>query len=171
MTSLGAPATDVKSRSGAQKAGSAALTAIGLAVAGIWDEVVFATPAVALTAKFGGWVTFASLVPIYIVIGSLISVSIIGFKQYKYAKRGRVAMFVSSMADRTEKSRLRKQLIAGSLVGFFLASWLLGGIITAWLLRQLGLRRNVVSWAVTANVIWAVMFLAQYCGLAALIFS
>ncbi len=160
----------MRTRSRAHQAGTTVASAIGLAIAGFWDEVFFAAPAVYLTAKIGAWSTLAILIPIYIVVGSGISVFIIGTKQRKYAKAGRVERMVNSMAEKTQNSRIRRQLVAGSLVGFFLAAWLLGGILTSWILRLVGIRQHVLRWALAANTIWAVMFVGQYSGIAALIF-
>lgn len=142
----------------------------GITVAAIWDEVFFAAPAVALTARIGGIAAFLFLLPLYVAFGTGVSLLLVGRKQREHRVQSRLEIFIDSMAKKTENSRIRRKLVAGTAMGFFLSSWLLGGILTSWLLRVVGLKNNVPAWAIASNIIWAITFLAQYTGIAALIF-
>lgn len=135
--------------------------------AAIWDEVLFAAPVLFATAKFGPWLTLAVVVPAYWVIGSGLSLLVVA--PAARGQPGWLARVVQTLTERTESSRFRRHLLTGSVLGFFLASWILGGILTSYILAITGLRLQLRRWVIAANAIWAVTFTAQYAGVGALI--
>lgn len=143
----------------------------GIAVAGIWDEIVFAAAPIYLTTRWGGLPAFLVLAPAYAIFGTAVSIALFGRVRGRYVRPTRAQAFVSRWAATTEDSRIRRRLVAGGFVGFVLASWLLGGILTAFILHNLGLRRNRAILFATANAIWAVTFVGQYTGLTAVVLA
>lgn len=136
--------------------------------AAIWDEVLFAAPVLFAAARHGLWVTLAVVVPAYWVIGSGLSMLVV--RPAARRQPGWLAGVVQTLTERTEGSRFRRQMLTGSVLGFVLASWILGGILTSYILAITGLRLRLRTWVVAANAIWAVTFTAQYAGVGALIF-
>ncbi len=136
--------------------------------AAVWDEVFFAAPVVFSTARLGPWPTLSLVAPAYWVIGTGVSMLVVRSRSDN--EPSRVMHMVQTMEARTRESRLRRQLVAGSVVGFVLSSWILGGILTSYILAVTGLRIDMTRWLVAANVIWAITFVGQYAGIASLIF-
>ena len=67
--------------------------------------------------------------------------------------------------------RLVRRLVhTGRLIGFVLSSMLLGGIVTTWLLIQLGRRRHIRREAMASSLIFSTFFVGFYAGIASLIF-
>ncbi len=136
--------------------------------AAVWDELFFAAPVVFASSRLGPWSALALMSPTYWVIGTVVSLLVVRSRSDR--EPSRVVHMVQTMEERTRTSRLRRQLVAGSLIGFFLCSWILGGILTSYILALTALRIDVTRWVVAANVIWALTFVAQYAGVGAIIF-
>lgn len=143
----------------------------GIAIAGLWDEIVFAAAPVYLTTRWGGGAAFLVLTPSYAVFGTVVSLLLFGRRVGRHTKPNRAQQFIARWAERTEDSKIRRRLVAGSLVGFLLAGWLLGGILTSFVLHSLGIRRHRAEWFAAANVIWAVTFVGQYTGITAIVLA
>jgi hypothetical protein len=163
-------ARDVSGRSRARQAAKVAAAAVGITIGAVWDEVFFATPVLWTTARQGPWLTLSVLVPVYILFATGVSWLLVGGKEMKYAKSGKIERFVAKAVAHGEDGRIRKRLAAGSAIGFFLSAWLIGGIQTSFIMRVLGVKRHTMRWSVGANTIWAIMFVGQYTGIAAIIF-
>lgn len=143
----------------------------GVVVAAIWDEVVFAAAPIYFTTRIGGIAAFFVLTPTYAIFGTAVAVALFGRVRGRHVRSTRAQAFVARWAATTEDSRIRNRLVAGGVVGFFLASWLLGGILTCFILHSLGLRRRRAALFAAANTIWAVTFVGQYTGLTAIVLA
>ncbi len=143
----------------------------GVVAAGLWDEVVFAAAPVYLTTRWGGVAAFLVLTPAYAIFGTMVALVLFGRRRGRYASDTRAQAFVARWASSTEDSRIRKRLVAGGAIGFFLASWILGGILTCFILHSLGVRRSRSALFAMANVIWAITFVGQYTGLTAIVLA
>ncbi len=141
---------------------------VAMASAAVWDEVFFAAPVVFSTARMGPWLTLSIVTPVFWVIGTGISLLVVRSRSDR--EPSRLVHMVQTMEERTRTSKLRRQLVAGSVIGFVLCSWILGGILTSYILAVTALRIDMTRWIIVANVIWAITFVGQYAGIASFIF-
>lgn len=145
----------------------------GLVVYTIWDEALLSSPVVASTAWIGPWPTFLVFSVLYATGGFVLSLLVVR----AYAKRlggetSRLERWVEREADDGRQRWARRLLLRSGWVGFAVASFALGPIVTTWLLYAAGrLRHRVVAVALTSSAIFGVTFTAPYCGLGRLLFG
>jgi hypothetical protein len=145
----------------------------GLVVYTIWDEALLSSPVVASTAWIGPWPTFLAFSLLYATGGFVIALLVVR----AYARRlggesSRLERWVEREADDGRQRWARRLLLRSGWVGFGVASFALGPIVTTWLLYAAGrLRHRVVAVALASSAIFGVTFTAPYCGLGRLLFG
>jgi hypothetical protein len=145
----------------------------GLVVYTIWDEALLSTPVVASAGWIGVWPTFVAFSVLYGTGGLVLSLVVVR----AYAKRlggatSRLERWVRREADDGRQRWARRLLLRSGWVGFAVASFALGPIVTTWLLYAAGrLRHRVVAVALASSAIFGVTFTAPYCGLGRLLFG
>jgi hypothetical protein len=132
-------------------------------------EPVWAAPIVATTAWRGAGVAFALFTPLYFALGYGASMVVVR-RSKTSATTGWFERWLSEGAERRYLRRVRRLVQAGTMIGFILSSMLFGGIVTTWLLLQLGRRRHIRRDAMTSSLIFAIGFVGFYAGIASLIF-
>jgi hypothetical protein len=146
---------------------------VGLVVYTIWDEALLSTPVVASVGWLGAWPTFVAFSVLYGTGGFVLSLLVVR----AYAKRlggrtSRLERWVEREADDGRQRWARGLLLRSGWVGFAVASFALGPIVTTWLLYAAGrLRDRVVAVALASSAIFGVTFTAPYCGLGRLLFG
>jgi hypothetical protein len=145
----------------------------GLVVYTIWDEALLSTPVVASVGWIGAWPAFVAFSVLYGTGGFVLSLLVVR----AYAKRlggetSRLERWVEREADEGRQRWARRLLLRSGWVGFAVASFALGPIVTTWLLYAAGrLRHRVVAVALASSAIFGVTFTAPYCGLGRLLFG
>jgi hypothetical protein len=142
--------------------------ALATAALYVWDDLLFAAPIVAVTAAAGPWIAFAVFSCVY-ALGSF-ALAMLAVRAYEHLSGGepsRMARWLERSAG-GRRSRLARRLLAtGKLVGFVVCSFLLGGILTTWLIRYSGRNRAIVAVAGWSSAIFGVTFTAFYVGVGA----
>ena len=145
----------------------------GLVVYAIWDEALLSSPVVASVGWIGAWPTFVAFSTLYGTGGFVLALLVVR----AYARRlggesSRLERWVEREADDGRQRWARRLLLRSGWVGFAVASFALGPIVTTWLLYAAGrLRHRVVAVALASSVIFGVTFTAPYCGLGRLLFG
>ena len=94
-----------------------------------------------------------------------------------YARRlggeeSRLERWVEKEAEDGRQRWARGLLLRSGWVGFAVASFALGPIVTTWLLYAAGRHRaRVVAVALASSAIFGVTFVAPYCGIGRLLFG
>jgi hypothetical protein len=147
--------------------------ALPLAGVGSWllQELVLATPIVAMANATGKGVTFATLATAYFCVSLLLSVLVLRrLANAPDDKVGRLGQWFRRTAE--ERSGWARRLFAaGSTIGFVIGAFYVGGPVTAWVLHTLGVKgRRLNRLTGAANAIWSIGFVGFYCGLSAIVF-
>jgi hypothetical protein len=144
--------------------------AAGVAALYVWDDLLLAAPIVAAASVWGAfsaWIIFSILYG----GGSLVfaTMAVHAYDRVRSGKPSRLAHWLQSHTEGRRGSWGRRLIDGGQLVGFVLSSFLLGGIVTTWLVRVVRPDKPVMATAVASCTIFGVTFTAQYAGIAALV--
>jgi hypothetical protein len=144
---------------------------VTLAVYTIWDEALLSAPVIAAAGLWGAMPAFVAFVVLYGTAGYALSLLVVA----AYARRlaggqSRLERWVAKEAGVDRHRWARRLLQRGSGVGFAVASFALGPIVTTWVLYASGrVRAEVRKVALASTAIFAVTFVAPYCGLGQLL--
>lgn len=141
--------------------------ALAVAALYVWDDVLFAAPVVAVTATVGPWVAMAVFSVVY-GLGSFV-LALLAVRAYERWSGGEPSRLASWLESRTRgrRSRLAHRLVdSGKVLGFVASSFLLGGIVTTWLIRYSGRSRGIVAVAAASSAVFAVSFTGWYVAVA-----
>lgn len=145
-----------------------ALTVVALY---IWDDVLLAGPIVAVTAMAGSVVAFPLFASVYALVSFVLAMA--GVRAYERLTQGSPSRFAQWLTRQREARRAawaQRLLDSGKVVGFVAASFLLGGVVTTFLIRYGGRREGIERIAGLSSVIFALTFTAVYTGLAHAVF-
>jgi len=134
----------------------------------VWDDLLFAAPIVAVSAAAGPWTAFAIFSVVY-ALGSFV-LALLAVRAYEHLSGGEPSRLAAWLQQRAggRRSRFARRLLAtGKLAGFVVCSFVLGGILTTWLIRYSGRTRGLVAVAAWSSAIFGVTFTALYVGLGA----
>lgn len=143
---------------------------VAVATLYLWDDLFWAAPIVAVSRRVGPLWTFVSFVLLYGLGSFVISLWIVRLHDARSGSRSgvrtsRLAQWLDRQEQRARKRRTVRMLAAGRALGFALSSWLLGAIVTTWLLLHLDRRRNITSRSALSSAIFAVTFVGSYVGI------
>lgn len=150
---------------------AAIVTVLSVVVLYVWDDFLFAGPIVAVTAIAGPWIAFVLFSVLYSA-GSFV-LAILGIRAYDRWSRGEPSRLAEWLAKQRERRRARwtHQLLESSrLLGFVLASFVLGGVLTTFFIRYSGRTDGIERIAALSCVIFGITFTAVYTGAASAIF-
>ena len=149
------------------------LVVAGLVVYTIWDEALLSTPVVAMTGWLGPWPAFVLFAILYGTGGFVISLLVVrAYARRLGGEESRLERWVEKEAADGRQSWARRLLLRSGWVGFAVASFALGPIVTTWLLYAAGRHRSrVVAVALSSSAIFGVTFVAPYCGIGRLLFG
>jgi len=150
----------------------------------VWDDAIFASPVVAATRWWGPVTAFATLSITY-AIGSWL-VAMLGVRTFDRSVgtrpggvdpadgstahgSSRLVRWIDHQAAGRRGPWGSRLVASGELVGFVLASFLLGGIVTTWLVRLSGRRQRIALVAVASSTLFAISFVGFYSGVARLL--
>jgi hypothetical protein len=138
------------------------------------DGAVFGTPVVAATKVWGPWPAFLLFSVVYTAAGAALAVFAVHLQRRRQARLGapdgRVARWLDSAADDRRSLAFRGLVRGGSIVGFLVASLMLGGALTMWFWSAAGRKGPVVLLSVLSSSIIAVWYAAVFSGAGALLF-
>ncbi len=145
----------------------------GIVIYTIWDEALLSGPVVAAAGWIGPWPAFALFTVLYGTGGFVVALLVVrAYARRLAGETSRLERWVEREADDGRQSWARRLLLRSGWVGFAVASFALGPIVTTWLLYAAGrLRTRVVGVALASSAIFAVTFVAPYCGLGRLLFG
>ena len=162
------PATTTKKVAGGF---AAAATAVLLF---LFAETIFGGPIVALSYAIGSFRAFVVAALIYGGVsywGAVKAVSV--YDKYKHGQPSHFANWLESQKDAQlkdgKKSRTWHMAEAGGWLGFAVACFLLGAIVTVFLVNYSGRVENVKKLSAIASVIFAVSYAGVYSGAFSLI--
>ena len=144
--------------------------AAGVAALYVWDDLIFAAPVVAAASVWGplrAWLVFAVL---YAVLSFPLAIAAARMHDRATGgEAGRFARWLESQGAGRRGSWGRALINGGQALGFVLASFLLGGILTTWLTRVVRPDQPTLPVAAASCTIFGITFVAQYAGIAALV--
>ena len=153
------------------------LTAIGGALSIVavylWDDALFAAPIIAATSWLGAVPAFLVLSVVY----SLVSLVLALVARSRVRHAGPAINRVGSPAGSNIRARAgapagsSRLLLSGKIVGFLLSSFLIGGIVTTFLIRYSGRTDRITTLAVLSSVIFGVTFVGFYSGIGRIVFG
>lgn len=160
-----------KQSSGRRKGFVAGIVGIaGFLVLYIWDDLLFAAPIIAA-------VPFLGVVPTFVLfslglgglnfIGGLLAVR--AYDRFSRGDPSRIEAWLSKQATSRRGQWAEKLIRSGKALGFIASSFLLGGVVTTWIVRYLGRREHIKSVALASSAIFAVTFVGLYSGLGKLL--
>lgn len=164
--------TDSKQSNLVKKLGAALVAILGFVI----FAAVSASPIVFFTKEFGGAIAFAIWAPIYGFGSYIISVWLCGI----YDKRSgdtpsRMAKFVEGIKESNmhddKKGFWWRAAETGGFLGFALACFFLGAIVTVFLVNYSTQLESLRKTAAVGSLIFAVTFVGLYSGAFALIFG
>jgi hypothetical protein len=168
-TSEAPPASSDSPRPRRRSRGRRLLGGLAVALTALLSEPLYAAPVVATTAWRNGALAFAIWAPIYFALGYAAASIVVR----RVGRRAPVSWFdrwLRKGAERRSMRRIRRLVQAGTWLGFALSSAIFGGIVTTWLLMELGRRDHIRPLALASSAIFAVSFVGLYAGLASLVF-
>jgi hypothetical protein len=145
---------------------------VSVAVLYIWDDVLLAGPIVAVTGLAGPITAFALFASVYALASFVLAMA--GVRAYERWTRGAPSRFARWLTRQREARRAtwaRRLLDSGKVAGFVASSFLLGGIMTTFLIRYGGRRDGIERIALLSSVIFGVTFTAAYAGLGQAFFA
>jgi hypothetical protein len=151
---------------------SGVVAGVSVAVLYVWDDVLLAGPVVAVTALAGPVVAFALFASVYALVSFVLAMA--GVRAYERWTRGTPSKFAHWLSRQREARRAtwaRRLLDSGKVAGFVASSFLLGGIMTTFLIRYGGRRDGIERIALLSSVIFGVTFTAAYAGLGQALFA
>ena len=138
----------------------------------VWDDALLAAPVVAVTGLAGPWMAFGIFSILY-SIGSYV-LAMLAVRAYERRAAGgssRLSEWLTHQGQRRRASWARGLLESGKVLGFVVSSFLLGGIITTWLIRYSGREEGIERIAAMSCLVFGVTFTAMYTGIAQAVFS
>ncbi|GEM_PF-2340078 len=136
----------------------------------VWDDLLLAAPIVALASVWGALTAWAVFATVYGAVSFVLALwAVRAYDRLSGGEPGRLARWLSAQSDGRRGQWGRRLVTGGQAIGFVLASFLLGGIVTTWLTRVLRPDRPPVLTAAASCAIFGVTFAAQYAGIAALV--
>jgi len=147
--------------------GTAAVVALYL-----WDDALLAAPVIAMTGLAGAGAAIAVLGPLY-ALGSF-GLAMLAVRAYNRQAAGHPSRLAARLSAHhvTRRSGLARRLLdSGRVLGFVAASFLLGAILTTWLVRYAGRREGIERVALLSSLVFGLGFTAFYTGIAEAVFS
>jgi hypothetical protein len=143
----------------------------GFVIYTIWDEALLSGPVVATAAWMGPWPAFALFALLYGTGGFLLAVLVVRAYARRLGQRpSRLERWVEREAGDGRQRWARSLLLRSGWLGFAVASFALGPVVTTWLLFAAGRRReSVTAVAFASSAVFAVTFVAPYVGVGRLI--
>lgn len=139
---------------------------VAVAVLYLWDDLFWAAPVVAVSRRVGPLWAFVVFTLLYGWGSFVISLWIVRVHDARSGGRSsRLARWLDRQEQRARTRRTVRMLAAGRALGFVLSSWLLGAIVTTWLLLHLDRRRNITARSALSSAIFAVTFVGSYVGI------
>lgn len=149
--------------------------AVGAAVVGvvalyIWDDLLFAAPVVAATAWLGPWPAFVVTTVVYALGAFGLALGAVrAYERWSQGRPSRLAAWLEAQQRRRRGTWAERLVRSGKVLGFVVASVVIGAIVTTWLIRYSGRTRGLVRVAAASSVIFAVGFCGTYTGVAAVV--
>jgi hypothetical protein len=137
----------------------------------LWDDAIFAAPVVAATRILGALPAFLALALVYGIASFVIA--LIAVRAYDRRTEGapsRLARWLERQSSMRRGRWARPMATSGRALGFVISSFVLGAILTTWLLRYSGQRERITLYAALSSAIFAITFVGSYSGLAQLVF-
>jgi hypothetical protein len=156
---------------GAVAGGIAVLGAsAGAAALYVWDDLLLAAPVIAVASLWGAFPAWALFSALYAGVSLVLALAVVAaHDRWTEGRPSRLAEWLHHQGERRRGMWGRRLIGGGQFLGFVLASFLLGGIVTTWMVRILRPDRPVLRTAVASCCIFGVAFTAQYAGIAALV--
>ena len=143
--------------------------ALGFMVLYIWDDFIFAAPIAVVAALYGIWVSFTLFAVLYTLAS--IAIGMLAVKGYERRTQGEPSKLAARLEKeiRKDRSKLGKRLLTSvGAVGFVLASFFVGGIVTTFMIRYMGRREGILKVSILSSIIFGVTFVGFYSGLTGL---
>jgi hypothetical protein len=152
------------------------LTAIGGALSIVavylWDDALFAAPIIAATSWLGAVPAFLILSVVYSLASLVLALLAVRVYDRRTGNEpSRFARWLEHQGESRRSSWVKRLLLSGKIVGFVLSSFLIGGIVTTFLIRYSGRTDRITTLAVLSSVIFGVTFVGFYSGIGRIVFG
>lgn len=138
----------------------------------LWDDALIAFPIVAGVRIMGLWSALAVFSVVYAAGSFGLSLWVVRLYERRAAGgSSRFADWVERQSEGTRSGWIRRLLLSGQVVGFVASSFLLGGIVTTFLIRYSGRTRHLARLAAASSAIFGVTFVGTYSGVGKLAFG
>lgn len=151
---------------------AATLGLIGFVLIYIWDDAIFAAPILASVKVMGALPTFLVFsigLGLVNFVGGLLAVR--AYDHMQSGQPSRLERWLNRQTASTRGQRAQQLLNGGKLLGFVASSFLLGGVVTTWIVRYSGRRERIHVVAFASATIFAISFVGVYSGVGRLIFD
>jgi hypothetical protein len=151
---------------------SAVAAALSVVALYVWDDALLSGPVIAMTGLVGPLPSFALFATVYTVASFFLA--LLGVRAYDRWTTGQPSRFARWLTRQREARRAvwsQRLLDSGKAIGFVVSSFLLGGVVTTFLIRYGGRRDGIEAVALGSSLVFGVMFTAVYTGLAQAAFS
>jgi hypothetical protein len=137
-----------------------------------WDDALFAAPIVAGTRWLGAWTAFIVFSVIYGVVSFTLAIlAVRAYDRRSGGRENRLARWVERQSHSQRAGWIGGLLTSGKVVGFFLSSFLIGGIVTTFIIRLSGRRDHLTGLAAASSAIFSLTFVGLYTGVGRVIFG
>lgn len=151
---------------------SAILAGASVVALYVWDDILLAGPVIALTAWLGAVAAFALSASTYALVSFVLAMA--GVRAYERWTEGgpsRLAQWLDRQREARRAGWAQRLLDSSKVVGFVASSFLLGGIVTTFLIRYGGRSDGIERIAFLSSVIFGITFCGVYSGIAQAIFA
>ena len=138
----------------------------------VWDDALFAAPIVAGTSWLGAWTAFVVFGLLYGVVSFVLAMAAVrAYDRRSAGRENRLAQWVEKQSRSQRAGWIGNLLTSGKIVGFVLSSFLIGGIVTTFIIRLSGRQKHLTGLAAVSSAIFSLTFVGLYSGVGRLVFG
>ncbi|MEJ7582979.1 MAG: hypothetical protein WKF43_02615 [Acidimicrobiales bacterium] len=145
-------------------------TVLSMAALYVWDDALFAAPIVVTVGVLGTVPAFLILGTLYGVVNWIVALlAVRAYDRRTHGEPSRLETWIEAQVAGRRGAWAQRVIASGKVVGFVVASFVLGGIVTTWLMRYMGERKRIGMIAVASSAIFAITFVGFYSGVGRLL--
>jgi hypothetical protein len=138
----------------------------------IWDDALLAGPVVAATGFLGPAAAFLIFATLYTLVSfALALLGVRAYDRWTSGRPSRLAQWLDRQRGERRAGWAQRLLTSSRVFGFIVSSFVLGGIVTTFLVRYGGRRSHLERVAFLSSLVFGITFVGAYTGIAHAVFS